>query len=191
MIKTNRVDSFTEDLNSHHPSIKFTRELEENSSIAVLDSLLTRKPDGSIKSQVYRKPTHTDQYLQFNSHQPLQHKLGIVRTLTHRARTLTSEDEDLQSEMDHLKKVLSISGYSKWSWDTPASRKSNPHPSKNSSRKTVGHVTLPYVGGISETLSRKMQAAGISVHFRPNNTLKQNLVSLKDKKSRKQMWCSI
>ena len=118
VLKIIRVNSFTIELNSFHPSMKFTKEVEENRSLAVLDTLLTRKLDGYIKFQVYRKPTHTDQYLQFNSHQPLQHKLGVVRTLTHRAKTLTSEEEDLQPEMNHLKKVLSISGYTKWAWDT-------------------------------------------------------------------------
>ena len=44
-------------------SIIFTREYEENNSMPFLDAKFTRKEDGSVKSTVYRKKAHTDQYL--------------------------------------------------------------------------------------------------------------------------------
>lgn len=40
---------------------------------------------GSLKIEVYRKPTHTDQYLLFDSHHPHEHKLGVIITLHHQA----------------------------------------------------------------------------------------------------------
>jgi hypothetical protein len=85
--------------------------------------------NGSIAFSVYRKPTHTDQYLQFNSHQPLEHKLGVIRTLTRRANTICSTEEAKEQELDHIKKVLSVSGYQKLAWDIPGSKKTTPHPS--------------------------------------------------------------
>ena len=36
-----------------------------------------RKPDGTVKLCINRKKTHTDQYLQFSTHYPLHHKLGV------------------------------------------------------------------------------------------------------------------
>jgi hypothetical protein len=127
-----------------------------------------------------RKPTHTDQYLQFTSHQPLEHKMGVIRTLTHRAKIICSTQEAKEREMQHLKEVLSISGYQKWTWDSPGSKMkqrselNSPPPAKK------GHVTMPYVGGISESLTRKIRKTGVAVHARPVNTIRSQLVAPKD-----------
>ncbi|XP_072033164.1 uncharacterized protein [Amphiura filiformis] len=43
-------------------NIKFTYGTEENKEIPFLDTLIVKKPNGSIKLLVYRKATHTDQY---------------------------------------------------------------------------------------------------------------------------------
>ena len=48
-------------------SIKFTYEEMNNDNIPFLDALLIRKADGTVKTTVYRKNTHTNQYLLFNS----------------------------------------------------------------------------------------------------------------------------
>ncbi|XP_022104630.1 uncharacterized protein LOC110986762 [Acanthaster planci] len=57
-------------LNSLKPGIQFTIEVEQDSSMAFLDTMVHREPDGSLTSTVYRKPTHTNQYLAFDSHHP-------------------------------------------------------------------------------------------------------------------------
>ena len=63
-------------LNSLKASIQFTIENEQDNSIAFLDTMIHREPDGSLTSTVYRKPTHTDQYLSFDSHHPESVKRG-------------------------------------------------------------------------------------------------------------------
>ena len=69
---------------------------EVNGSIPFLDALIQRKEDGSVKVLVYRKKTHTDQYLNFTSHHPLQHKLGGIRALYDRCvRTLSQRQRML------------------------------------------------------------------------------------------------
>ena len=178
--KKHLVEDFTDHLNSQHPSIKFTREIEENNSIAMLDTQIHRDGD-KLSFSVYRKPTHTDQYLQFDSHQPLEHKLGVIRTLTHRANTICSSDSAIDKEMDHLKEVLSISGYQKWSWDHISSRKVTPHPAVENQQRRKGHVTIPYVQGVTEALSRKIRKTGVSVHPKLVNTIRSQLVAPKDK----------
>ncbi|XP_072043299.1 uncharacterized protein [Amphiura filiformis] len=65
IIKEGSVEKLTEHLNQTEPTgnIKFTHEPERNKQIPFLDTLIIRKPDGSVKLLIYRKPTHTDQYL--------------------------------------------------------------------------------------------------------------------------------
>ena len=60
-------DQILQHINSQHPNIKFTREPEHEGQLPALDVNLMRNEDGSIDTKVYRKPTHTDQYLNFNS----------------------------------------------------------------------------------------------------------------------------
>ena len=100
------LDNFTGHINSIDENIKFTREDEVERTIPMLDAKTTRENDGSLSFTVYRKPTHTDHYLQFSSHQPLQHKLGVIRTLKHRCDTICSTEEAKLQEIQHLQKVL-------------------------------------------------------------------------------------
>ena len=45
-------------------------ETEKDNKLAFLDTAVLREPDGRLTISVYRKPTHTDQYLAYNSHHP-------------------------------------------------------------------------------------------------------------------------
>ena len=147
----------------------------------MLDTLLHRKPDGSIKVTVYQKPTHTNQYLSFESHHPLQHKLSVVRTLMHRADTCITEEEDRVSEYNHIKKSLKICGYDNWVFTTarPTARKRRDRNIED--RLHLGSIVIPYVRGTSEALRRIFTKSGISVYFKPANILRSMLVSPKDK----------
>ncbi|CAH3046527.1 unnamed protein product [Pocillopora meandrina] len=64
------VDDFLLHINNHQPSIRFTTETEKDNKLAFLDTAVLREPDGRLTTSVYRKPTHTDQYLAYDSHHP-------------------------------------------------------------------------------------------------------------------------
>ena len=87
-LRTDSVDNFHRHLNSIEPSIQFTVEAESEGQLAFLDVLISRNLDGSMDTTVYRKPTHTNKYLDFSSHHPLAHKIAVVRTLYSRAQAL-------------------------------------------------------------------------------------------------------
>ena len=81
-----------------------------------LDAYVTRKDDGSLKLKIYRKKTHTDQYLHFISHHSLQHKLGVVRTLYERSDNIVTDPEDQKEDIAHIDQALTQSGYPRWSF---------------------------------------------------------------------------
>ena len=72
VLKKGQLSTLIEHLNTIYPtdSIKFTSEEESGGKIPFLDNLIVRKEDGLVKLLVYRNPTHTDQYLKFDSHHP-------------------------------------------------------------------------------------------------------------------------
>jgi hypothetical protein len=183
--KENQVKSFTDHLNSIDSNIQFTVEVEKGGKISFLDTLLERSEDGSLKTSVYRKPTHTDQYLNFNSHHPLEHKRSVVRTLFHRADTLSADEHKKGAERQHVREALSKNGYPKWMFNTPAPRK----PVKeDDSDISVG---LPYIKGLSERLARTFRQHGARVFHRPTNSLRSQLTRVKDKTEKTKVCGSV
>jgi len=90
------VEKLTEFLNRLDAtgSIKFTYEVEQDGMLPFLDILLERTDSGGLKLCIYRKPTHTDQYLNFSSHHPVEHKFSVVRTLLERSQQLVTVSQD-------------------------------------------------------------------------------------------------
>ena len=69
---------------------------------------------GTLSCWYIEKNTHTDQYLDFTSHHPLQHKLSMVRTLLTRCARIVTDEDDRRLEEQHIKKALSRCGYPEW-----------------------------------------------------------------------------
>ena len=81
--KKHHVQSLFEHTNGQHESIAFTvEEQDSEGNLPMLDVMWKLEGD-KISTDVYIKPTHTDHYLQWDSHNPVAHKLSMVRTLFH------------------------------------------------------------------------------------------------------------
>ncbi|XP_048259316.1 uncharacterized protein LOC125384342 [Haliotis rufescens] len=91
-------------LNQQHPRVQFTIETEKDNQLPFLDVLVCRNAANRIQTSVYRKPTHTDQCIHFNSNHPLRTKTGIISALTKRAINLSSADP--KPEITHLRQVF-------------------------------------------------------------------------------------
>ena len=81
-------------------------ELENKGSIP----FLVKRGNEGVKTQVYRKPTHTNQYVNFRSHHHPRIKAGIVKCLTHRAKEVCHPNT-LQPELNHIQEVFQDNGY--------------------------------------------------------------------------------
>ena len=151
---------------------QISTEEEEEGGLAFLDTNTVKCDEGSLKVTIYWKPTHTDQYLSFESNHALDHKLSVVRTLMHRARTVITEEEDRKQEVDHVTKALKNCGYPDWAIrrataPTPEQRRQTP-------TKTIAPIALPYSKGLSEELRRVFRSYGCSTYVKPGNTLRQH-----------------
>ena len=149
---------FLQHLNEQHPSIKFTMEIEDDGRIPFLDVGISRNPDGSLHHNIYRKPTHTDCYLnQCSFHHP-SIKSSVKNTLVQCAYALC-DPESLPKELRHIKTTLQRNGYKPSNIKT-----SKPVPKTNKVRLTLS-TSLPYLGSTctSHKLQHILQKAGIQV----------------------------
>ena len=77
--KTAHKEEFFQHLNGIEEKIQFTAEnTKADGSLPFLDTLVTVKEDGSLSTSIYRKPTHTNQYLQWDSHHSIANKYSVI-----------------------------------------------------------------------------------------------------------------
>ena len=91
-------------LNSLHPSINFTIEYSQK-ELPFLD-VLVKKTGTNIDTDIYFKPTDSQQYLIFDSCHPKHIKLSIPYSLARRLRMIISSDEKIPQRMLELKHTL-------------------------------------------------------------------------------------
>ena len=191
IIPKGQVQQLNEHLNTmdHTGNIKFTNESMEEDHIPFLDADAMLLPDGSLTTKVYRKATHTNQYLSFESHHPTTHKLSVVRTLLDRCETLVMGPEDKAEEEKTITQALTTCGYPKWTFrrvkkqleQRSAAPKGATTKKKEDSQKSRGHIVLPYVSNLSEKMATVLKTYNISSSYKPHTTIKQRLVHPKDK----------
>ena len=176
-------------MNNINPSIKFTsEETRPDGAIPFLDILITPEDDGSLQISVYRKPTHTDLYLQWDSHHTIPSKYSVVGTLYHRAKTICSNQEMLLKEQ-HLFQALKKCNYPTWALNRVKMRCQNPNnkrKNKNNSQQDNNinknlYMVVPYYQGLSEKIKRSGKKFGVQMHFNGGLTIKNLLMAPKDK----------
>ena len=91
--KDEKCSKFFNLLNTQHKNIKFTMEhsLETIETIPSLDVEIKINYTG-IKTWVYRKPTNTNLFLNFNAMCPTKWKSGLIFCLLNRAKSICSSN---------------------------------------------------------------------------------------------------
>ena len=146
LVHTGKAKTLQQHMNTVDPtgSIIFTREDEENNSMPFLDAKFTRKEDGSVKSTVYRKKTHTDQYVpppQTSEVRSGQNPYAQVGDDNFRGG-------DKKEEMEHLREVLRVCGYPSWALNKVTdSCKKKKNKTKTNDRNYRSQAVIPYVEG--------------------------------------------
>ena len=84
------IQLFLNYLNSKHPNIKFTCDVEKDFELPFLDVQITRH-NGKFCTSVYRKSTFTGLGLNYLGFSPVRFKINSVRTLINRAYSVCSD----------------------------------------------------------------------------------------------------
>ena len=109
-IRIREMEAFTEHINAVDNNIKFMWEDVRRDSLPFLDCVVHTEEERCLNLGCTVKP-RTDQYLLFDSHHPLEHKLAVIRTLNHQAETVASKTEGNEKEQKHpLKPVATQTG---------------------------------------------------------------------------------
>ncbi|XP_046397729.1 uncharacterized protein LOC124164448 [Ischnura elegans] len=178
------LQSFLKHVHSQHPAIQFTMEMEKDRRIPFLDMMVNKRIDGSLGHEIYRKPTHTDRYLNAYSHHHPSQKASLVATLLHRAYKL-SDAESLAKEKEHLMTTLKRNGYNGEMIlkRTAQVEKRNRtlDKEKQPNEKPETYATIPYVVGTSEKISRILKKKNIVTRFKYVTKINQIIPKPKDK----------
>ncbi|XP_063968077.1 uncharacterized protein LOC135157133 [Lytechinus pictus] len=111
IVNSSETDSLLACMNSQQPSIQFTLETEQGGKLAFLDTLVQRHEGGKLFTSVYRKPSHTDQYIPYDSHHDKSVKKGLVKCLFDRAARIITHPSELPKERAHIRGALHSNGY--------------------------------------------------------------------------------
>ena len=199
------LDGFLDHLNAQNEAIQFTMEKENKRELAFLDVKI-RREGNSFSFKIYRKSTHSDLYLQWDSNHSRASKMAVVRSLVDRAFKICSP-ENLEEELNYVRRVLRTNGF-------PAKtiqkyienkRKTTSKPNlrtteKQESEQTTNDRTarevrrqravLPYIEGLTQNLKRLLEKNNIECAISSRSqTLRSKLSSVKDKQLPEEKAC--
>lgn len=175
----NTLEGFLQHLNSIEESIKFTMELEAGNKIPFLDVLVHKNEDGTLKTKVYRKPTHTGQYLHFDSNHPHNVKVGVARSLYDRARSVCSDERDLEEELKSITNTLKLNGYAEQALSKARDNRGTQTNQNTDQQDNVCTTVIPYVRGLSEKIRRIGNDYNVRTAIRTTNTIRSMLTKTK------------
>lgn len=172
------LDAFLAHLNSQHRDIKFTMEVESKKQIPFLDILIQKKEGGRIGHTVYRKPTHTNRYLQATSHHHPAQLNSVVKSLVKRSQIL-ADQENQASEIELVSTALQRNGFGKRSILKALKNKKSERIKEEDPASTK--TTLPFIKGTTDKIGRILRRRNIQVVYKPHEQMTKYLRKEKDK----------
>jgi hypothetical protein len=99
------LESFLHAMDNFHPDIKITYSSSET-SVNFLDMTVSKEPDGTLSTTLYRKPTDAPAYLEFFSDHPSHMKraipYGIAHRVVRRCTSVPERERNLDIARQHL-----------------------------------------------------------------------------------------
>ena len=160
------VKKFLRYLNSRHANMNFTHECEIDDKLPFLDVLVSREA-GQLVTSLYRKPTFSGLYTNFNSFISEKYKSGLIFCLLFRIFNFTVDWGKFHDEVKFLSDIFRKNQYPQHFFDRCTriflNRKQNPKSGDRVEKQKL-IISLPFVGKYSNDLKRKLSALA-SLHF--------------------------
>ena len=159
--RQNTVDNGLHHINTQDPNIQFTvEEPDHDGSLPFLDTKVTPGPNNTPNTTVYRKPTHTDQYLHWDSYHSITAKHSVYNTLAHRAKVFFSNQPALNKELEHIRLALHCCHFPTWAINKLQQNFHHRHYNTNETtmadnQNTTNNnknifIVVPYIQGLGE-----------------------------------------
>ena len=179
------LTEFLDYVNSLHNRISFTIEKEQDGKLPFLDLLLTRK-NNKVEFEVYRKPSSTDNIIQFTSNTPHSHKFASFNSLFYRLFKLPLTVEGFNKELNIIKGIARNNGFPMNSVNKIFYKFFNKYRLSYNiihakSEKLRNFRCITFFGNISMQLAKFFKYLDISIAFKTVNSVKRHLVKIKDR----------
>ena len=110
IMKRSKIDEALNILNAQDESIRFTVEIEKDGCLPFLDVMVIRQ-NGSLEFDVYRKPTHTDLYINNKSYNPPPHKLAAFNSMIRRMIKFPLSKDRKSNEQAKIMSIANKNGF--------------------------------------------------------------------------------
>lgn len=179
------IHSFLSFMNSLHPAILFTMEIEQNRSINFLDLTIQRTYSNSFTFSIFHKPTTTDSIIPYSSNHPPQHKFAFFHSAFHRLLSLPLSQDAFHCELNFIKQVAFNNGFPMHTINKIYHKHTNKFLNYNLIRppdiKPSKFNSLPYLGTISHIVKNILNKYNINISFKTEHNLSRYIANSKDK----------
>ena len=148
-----------------------------------LDTLVQWNPNKTITVKVYRKPTHTHQYLNYTSHHSISAKQSVITAFLDRADNVVSSERDKEEGKQHILAALQQNGYPRdfiMKTVKQHNRRIEQTAKVTEESKPKKKISPPYIQGASEQLRRTFNKYNIKTIFHTPTTIRSLLSKPKD-----------
>ena len=157
--ESSHLQEFLSYMNSRHDNIKFTSEMENNSKLAFLDTIVLNE-NGKFSTSVYRKPTFSGLGLNFLSFCPKIFKTNSIKTLINRAYKICSSYKLFDVEMKYLLNYFQQNSYMSSTFyrilNAFLDNKFSPKVQISTAPKDIRYVKLPFYGNESFAVRKRL-----------------------------------
>src|SRR6267154_985616 len=181
-------------MNTRHTNMRFTYESESNNCIHFIGLTITHHSSQinahKYVTSVYRKPTSTALFTNYNSFVPLMYRLSVFKCLVFRAFRLCSNWNIFHLEINCVRSMLLRNAYPSWLLDriikNSVSYFINPNVKFGPSKDRL-YIGMPFLGKSTDGLRKSIKEIcklfiphkDVIIYFKPGRRV-SNFFRIKD-----------